>query len=32
MLVMTTWKTRPLTPAQTERMLGVWAKLDRPRG
>jgi hypothetical protein len=28
MLVMTTWKTRPLTAEQTERMLGVWGKLE----
>jgi hypothetical protein len=28
MLVMTTWKTRPLDAEQTERMLGMWGKIE----
>jgi hypothetical protein len=28
MLVCTTWKMRPLTPEQTNRMMDVWGKLE----
>lgn len=28
MIIMTTWKTRPLAPAQVEQMLGVWGAIE----
>lgn len=28
MLVMTTWKARPLTPEQSNRMMNVWGKIE----
>lgn len=28
MLVCTTWRQRPLSPAQTQRMMDVWAKTE----
>ena len=28
MLICTSWKERPLSPEQTNRMMGVWAKIE----
>jgi hypothetical protein len=28
MLMCTTWKSRPLTPEQTDRMMAIWGKIE----